>query len=194
MLLPWLVHLQAAPEAVKNESGELVRRLHCYVVFTDHAGACQARRILQLTEQAAVLAGAADVMRVRFCKPQNVTALCTPTFRAFVTAQWAQSAAVAKASPEYKKALCRVNALFVSKLHQHITTARLNSLFGKFGPMIACEVRIRFGTAWLHSRDSSVQCAHHTAGPVLVLDVKTACTSSHVQRCTARTGAVAECV
>jgi hypothetical protein len=137
----WLVHVQAAPEAIKNESGELVRRLHCYVVFTDHAGACQARCILQLTEQAAVLAGAADVMRVRFCKPQNVTALCTPTFRAFVTAQWAQSAAVAKASPEYKKALCRVNALFVSKLHQHITTARLNSLFGKFGPMLACEVR-----------------------------------------------------
>lgn len=134
-------YAEAAPEAVKNESGELVRRLHCYVVFTDHAGACQARRILQLTEQAAVLAGAADVMRVRFCKPQNVTALCTPTFRAFVTAQWAQSAAVAKASPEYKKALCRVNALFVSKLHQHITTARLNSLFGKFGPMIACEVQ-----------------------------------------------------
>jgi hypothetical protein len=118
-----------------------VRKLHCYVVFTDHAGACQAKRILQLTEQAAVLAGAADVMRVRFCKPQNVTALCTPTFRAFVTAQWAQSAAVAKASPDYKKALCRVNALFVSKLHQHITTARLNALFGKFGSMLACEVR-----------------------------------------------------
>jgi hypothetical protein len=126
---------------VTNESGELVRKLHCYVVFTDHAGACQAKHVLRLTETAAVLAGAADVMRVRFCKPQNVTALCTPTFRTFVTAQWAQSAAVAKASPEYKKALCRVNALFVSKLHQHITTARLNSLFGKFGPMIACEVQ-----------------------------------------------------
>jgi len=137
--------LQAAPEAVKNEAGELVRKLHCYVVFTDHAGACQAKRVLQLTEQAAVLAGAADVMRVRFCKPQNVTALCTPTFRAFVAAQWAQSAAVAKASPEYKKAQCRVNALFVSKLHQHITTARLNSLFGKFGSMLACEVsRVKF--------------------------------------------------
>jgi hypothetical protein len=104
----------AAPEAAKNELGELVRKLHCYVVFTDHAGACQAKRILQLTEQTAVLAGSADVMRVRFCKPQNVTALCTPAFRAFVTAQWAQSAVVAKASPEYKKALCRVSALFVS--------------------------------------------------------------------------------
>lgn len=134
-------YAEAAPEAVKNEAGELVRKLHCYVVFTDHAGACQAKRILQLTEQTAALSGAADVVRVRFCKPQNVTALCTPTFCAFVTAQWAQSAAVAKANPEYKRALCRVNALFVSKLHQHITTARLNSLFGKFGPMIACEVQ-----------------------------------------------------
>lgn len=152
--------VQAAPEAAKNELGELVRKLHCYVVFTDHAGACQAKRILQLTEQAAVLAGSADVMRVRFCKPQNVTALCTPTFRAFVTAQWAQSAAVAKASPEYKKALCRVNALFVSKLHQHITTARLNSLFGKFGPMLACEVGVVFSAVWCClGRQLSVQMA-----------------------------------
>jgi hypothetical protein len=78
---------------------------------------------------------------VRFCKPQNVVPLCTPTFRAFVTAQWAQAAAAAKASPDYKKASCKVNALFVSKLHQHITTARLTSLFGKFGKMLACEVR-----------------------------------------------------
>lgn len=169
--------LQAAPEAVKNEAGELVRKLHCYVVFTDHAGACQAKRILQITEQMAALTGAADVMRVRFCKPQNVTALCTPTFRAFVTAQWAQSAAVAKANPEYKKALCRVNALFVSKLHQHITTARLNSLFGKFGPMIACEVgawgcarwgpRSSLSQLWSlrHDRSSASRTPHPPANP-----------------------------
>lgn len=131
---------QAAPEAVKNEStGDYTRKLHCYVVFTDHLGACQAKRVLQprFPEQA----GAADALRVRFCKPQNVVPLCTPTFRAFVTAQWAQAAAAAKASPDYKKASCKVNALFISKLHQHITTARLTSLFGKFGKMLACEVR-----------------------------------------------------
>lgn len=136
-----LLPLQAAPEAVKTDAGELTRRLHCYVVFTDHAGACAAKRVL--IEQAAGVG--ADVLRVRFCKPLHVTALCTPAFRAFVTAQWTQSAAVAKAHPESKKASCKVNALFVSKLHQHITTARLTSLFGKFGPMIACEVRSRPG-------------------------------------------------
>jgi len=101
------------------------------VVFTDHLSACQAKQLLQpkSTEQAS----ATDGLRVRFCKPQNVVPLCTPTFRAFVTAQWAQAAVAAKASPDYKKASCKVNALFVSKLHQHITTARLNTLFGKFG-------------------------------------------------------------
>lgn len=133
-------YAEAAPEAVKNEStGDYTRKLHCYVVFTDHLGACQAKRVLQprFPEQA----GAADALRVRFCKPQNVVPLCTPTFRAFVTAQWSQAAAAAKASPDYKKASCKVNALFVSKLHQHITTARLTSLFGKFGKMLACEVQ-----------------------------------------------------
>jgi hypothetical protein len=131
--------MQAAPEAIKGENGELVRKLHCYVVFTDHAGACAAKRVL--IEQAAAVG--ADLLRVRFCKPQHVAALCTPTFRAFVMAQWGQCAALAKAHPEYKKASCKVNALFVSKLHQHVTTARLTSLFGKFGKMLACEVRRR---------------------------------------------------
>lgn len=142
----WSLILQAAPEAVKDDSGEFTRRLHCYVVFTDHLNACQAKQMLQprFPDQP----GAADALRVRFCKPQNVVPLCTPTFRAFVTAQWTQAAAAAKACPEYKKASCKVNALFVSKLHQHITTARLNSLFGKFGKMLACEV----------SRDTSAVC------------------------------------
>lgn len=130
-------YAEAAPEAIKGENGELVRKLHCYVVFTDHAGACAAKRVL--IEQAAAVG--ADLLRVRFCKPQHVAALCTPTFRAFVMAQWGQCAALAKAHPEYKKASCKVNALFVSKLHQHVTTARLTSLFGKFGKMLACEVQ-----------------------------------------------------
>eukprot|EP00775_Hariotina_reticulata_P004044 gene4044-4292_t len=132
-------YAEAAPEAVKDDSGEFTRRLHCYVVFTDHLNACQAKQMLQprFPDQP----DAADALRVRFCKPQNVVPLCTPTFRAFVTAQWTQAAAAAKACPEYKKASCKVNALFVSKLHQHITTARLTSLFGKFGKMLACEVQ-----------------------------------------------------
>lgn len=133
--------MQAAPEAVKNpDTGDYIRKLHCYVVFTDHQGACQAKRVLQpkFPEQPM----SADALRVRFCRPHNVVPLCTPTFRAFITAQWAQSSAAAKASPDYKKASCKVNALFVSKLHQHITTARLTSLFGKFGKMLACEVSL----------------------------------------------------
>ncbi|GBF93238.1 hypothetical protein Rsub_05970 [Raphidocelis subcapitata] len=81
-------------------------------------------------------------LRVRFAKPQNVAASCTPAFRAFIAAQWAQASAIAKACPDPgKKAGCKVNALFISKLHQHITSARLQALFGKFGRMIACEVQ-----------------------------------------------------
>ncbi|KAI8472962.1 MAG: Metalloenzyme, LuxS/M16 peptidase-like protein [Monoraphidium minutum] len=82
------------------------------------------------------------VLRVRFAKPQNVAAACTPAFRAFIAAQWAQASAIAKACPDCtKKPGCKVNALFISKLHQHITSARLQALFGKFGRMIACEVQ-----------------------------------------------------
>ncbi|KIZ03794.1 hypothetical protein MNEG_4162 [Monoraphidium neglectum] len=85
---------------------------------------------------------ALPVLRVRFAKPQNVAAACTPAFRAFVAAQWAQASAAAKACPDIsRKPGCKVNALFISKLHQHITSARLQGVFGKFGRMIACEVQ-----------------------------------------------------
>lgn len=131
--------LQAALDAVKNpDTGDYTRKLHCYVVFTDHQGACQAKRVLQ--PRCSETSVSSDALRVRFCRPQNVVPLCTPTLRAFIAAQWAQSSAAAKASPDYRKASCKVNALFISKLHQHITTARLSSLFGKFGKMLACEV------------------------------------------------------
>lgn len=133
---------QAAPEIVNDvQSGMVVgRKLHCYVVFTEHIGACAAKRQLQ---PKAPENGATQnqTIRVRFAKPQSVVPSCTPAFRAFMSAQWAQATAVAKASPDYKKPGCKVNALFVSKLHQHITNARLTSLFGRFGRMIACEVR-----------------------------------------------------
>lgn len=131
---------QAAPDVVKDETGVVVaRKLHCYVVFADHLGACLAKR--SLTPKGADAAGAKDqALRVRFAKPQSVVPACTAPFKAFVASQWATVCAAAKASPELKRPSCKINALFISKLHQHITSGRLCALFGKFGKMIACEV------------------------------------------------------
>jgi len=224
---------QAAPEMVKDPTGvPVARRVHCYVVFADHLGACNARKALapkcsddghSMRDQALrvrfakmqVRAGrcacrrrgrpcarpgqrstqgpspcrrlrsgrrapgvlladpgccASSRRRAPPCRPplpppppppraaaaQNLVHSCTPSFRAFVAGQWAQVAQLAKSAPcEYKKPTCRVNALFVSKLHQHITNARLNALFTKHGPMIACEVRSpgprrrRLGGGWV---------------------------------------------
>jgi hypothetical protein len=140
---------QAAPDVVKDENGMVIgRKLHCYVVFNDHLGACLAKKALM--PKAPDNSTAKDqALRVRFAKPQCVVPACTPAFRAFVTAQWSRVTAAVKASPELKKPGCKINALFISKLHQHITSARLASLFGKFGKMLACEVSLNRSTTGL---------------------------------------------
>lgn len=144
-------YAEAAPDAVQAPSGELVRNLHCYVVFTEHAGACQARRLLSpaVDSSAAELVALPGGLHARFATPGSIVPLCTPALRAFVATQWAAAARAATesgtpgsaAGSGGKKASCKVNALFVSKLHQHVTTARLNALFGQYGSMIACEVQ-----------------------------------------------------
>ncbi len=128
--------MQAAPEEIYDESGTLIARsLHCYVVFHDHAGACLAKRSL-----APKANQPHNALRVRFAKPSCLVPACTPAFRAFMSAQWSQAGGAAKNCSDMKKPSCKVNALFISKLHQHITNARLTALFGKYGSMIACEV------------------------------------------------------
>jgi len=134
-------YAEAAPDVVKDENGMVVgRKLHCYVVFSDHLGACLAKKAL-MPKAPDNSTPKDQALRVRFAKPQCVVPACTPAFRDFVTAQWSRVTAAVKASPELKKPGCKINALFISKLHQHITSARLASLFGKFGKMIACEVQ-----------------------------------------------------
>lgn len=136
-------YCEVAQEVVQREFGPPIgRQAHGYAVFADHSTACQAKaRLEEVSSLLSTCSGTTTTFRVNFCRPMDLVESCTLGLKAMVLQSWERAVALA-ARPEIKpKQSSKVNALFVSRLHQQVTNNKLRVVFGKFGKLLACEVQ-----------------------------------------------------